>query len=91
MLHAHQALKIPYEFNLVDALKGETNKTPFLKINPAGLVPCIVDEHGVLGESGAILQYLCESKAPDAAVAALWSDRSCARLVIAVKVCESFA
>ena len=84
---SRQALKIPYEFHLVDALKGETNKAPFLKINPAGLVPCIQDEHGVLGESGAILQYLCESKAPDAAAAALWCDQllNICRLAIVMK------
>ena len=52
---------IPYTFKLVDALKGENLKPEFRKIHPAGLVPAIEDEEGfVLGESGAILQYLSE-------------------------------
>ena len=33
----------------------------FLKINPAGQLPCINDNGFVLAESPAILQYLCES------------------------------
>ena len=52
---------IPYTFKLVDALKGENLKPEFRKIHPAGLVPAIEDGEGfVLGESGAILQYLSE-------------------------------
>ena len=52
--------KIEYDFVLVDALKGENRKQDFLKINPAGLVPCIRHNDFLLPESSAILQYLAE-------------------------------
>ncbi len=38
-----QEAKIDYNFILVDALKGDTRKPDFRKINPAGLVPVIND------------------------------------------------
>lgn len=54
---------IPFESIEVNALKGETRKPEFLKINPAGQVPVIEEaELGALGECGAILQYLAESR-----------------------------
>jgi glutathione S-transferase len=52
--------KIPYNFVLCDALKGENRKPDFLKVNAAGLVPAITDGDFQLGESAAILQYLSE-------------------------------
>ncbi len=55
-----QENKIEYDFVLVDALKGETRKQEFLKINPAGLVPCVRHNDFLLAESSAILQYLAE-------------------------------
>jgi glutathione S-transferase len=33
-----------------------------LAINPAGVIPSIVEDDFCLGESGAILQYICESR-----------------------------
>ena len=53
---------INYEFMVCDALKGDNRKPEFLKLNPAGLVPCIVDDGFVLGESCAILQHLAETR-----------------------------
>ncbi len=55
-----QENKINYEFVLVDALKGDTRKPDFLKVNPQGLVPCIRHDDFLLAESSAILQYLAE-------------------------------
>lgn len=54
--------KIDYDFKVVDALKGENRKPEFLKFHPAGLVPVIDDSGFVLGETCAILSYLCESR-----------------------------
>jgi glutathione S-transferase len=54
--------KIPYDFKVVDALKGENRRTDFLKLHPAGLVPVIVDGDFVLGETCAIMSYLAETR-----------------------------
>lgn len=56
-----KANKVNYDFILVDALKGENRKPDIKKLlHPAGLVPTIKQGDFVLGESGAILQYLAE-------------------------------
>lgn len=51
---------IDHQIIQVDARKGETRKPEFKKIHPAGMVPAIDDNGFLLGEAGAILQYLCE-------------------------------
>lgn len=53
--------KVPFEFQLVDPFKGENKKLEFKKMHPTGLLPAIsVGENFVLGESAAIMQYICE-------------------------------
>jgi len=54
-----------YEFVPVDLAKGESRTPEFLRINPHGKVPVLVDGDFALPESGAILWYLGE-KYPDA-------------------------
>jgi len=50
----------------VDLMKGEQKKPDFLKLNPAGIIPVMVDEDGpggkpfTLSQSGAILLYAAE-------------------------------
>lgn len=51
---------INYEFILLDMAKGEHLQPEFLKLNPIGKVPVIIDGDFVLWESGAILLYLAE-------------------------------
>ncbi len=53
-----EELDIPYEFVLLDMSAGEHRQPEFLKINPFGKVPAIVDGDLTLFESGAILLYL---------------------------------
>ena len=59
-------LALPYELIPVNLSKGEQRRPEFLKINPNGKIPAIVDSEGVAGkpvtlaESGAILIYLAE-------------------------------
>ncbi|MFN4279826.1 glutathione S-transferase family protein [Thermosynechococcus sp.] len=55
-----EELGIPYEFVLMDLQAGEQHRPDFLKLNPMGKVPVIVDGDAVLWESGAILLYLAQ-------------------------------
>ena len=54
-----------YDFVPVDLPRGESRTADFLRINPHGKVPVLVDGDFALPESGAILWYLGE-KYPDA-------------------------
>ena len=52
--------KLPYETIPVDLKKGEQKKAEFLKLNPYGKVPVIIDGATVLYESLIINEYLDE-------------------------------
>ncbi len=51
---------LQYEPMPVDTRKGEQHSAEFLKINPNGKVPAIVDGDAVVFDSNAILLYLAE-------------------------------
>jgi len=57
---------LPYRAHAVDLAKGEQRRAEFLKLNPAGLIPVIVDSEGpggkpfTLSQSGAIVLYAAE-------------------------------
>lgn len=57
---------LPYRAHAVDLAKGEQRSPEFLKLNPAGLIPVIVDSEGpggkplTLSQSGAIVLYAAE-------------------------------
>ena len=57
---------LAYRLHKVDLAKGEQRTAEFLKLNPAGLIPVIVDSDGpggkpfTLAQSGAILLYCAE-------------------------------
>lgn len=53
-----QELKVPFEAVQVKLSQGEHKKPEFLKLNPYGRVPVLVDEDLVLFESIAICLYL---------------------------------
>ncbi len=53
-----EELAIPYEFILLDMSAGAHEQPEFLRLNPFGKVPVIVDGDLALFESGAILLYL---------------------------------
>ena len=63
---ALEELELPYNTKLIDVWKGDQFSPEFLKINPNGKVPAIVDHDGPGGkpytviESGAILLYLAD-------------------------------
>jgi GST-like protein len=57
---------LSYRAHMVDLGKGEQRSPEFLKLNPAGLIPVIVDDDGpggnplTLSQSGAIVLYSAE-------------------------------
>lgn len=53
-------LDIALDFQVIDLTHGEQKQAPFLKINPNGKVPALVDGDFVLWESNAIMVYLAE-------------------------------
>jgi glutathione S-transferase len=53
-------LSIPFEGITVDLMTGENRQPGYLKINPNGLIPTLVDGDATIFESGAILLYLTE-------------------------------
>jgi len=52
--------KIPCELISVDIGKNMTRTKDFLSMNPLGQIPFLVDGDLKIGESNAILVYLCE-------------------------------
>jgi len=68
--HAHRArlalslMGVPYELVPVDLANGEHKSEAFKALNPASLVPVLVDGDIVVPESTAILTYLAK-KFPD--------------------------
>lgn len=53
---------IVHEIKLVTIAKGETRSKPFRLLNPLGKVPFIDDDGFRVGESHAILRYLCNTR-----------------------------
>nr|GLL22248.1 glutathione S-transferase 2-like isoform X2 [Ipomoea trifida] len=54
---------LDYEYKAVNLIKGEQFSPEFLKLNPLGYVPALVDGDIVISDSFAILMYL-EEKYP---------------------------
>ncbi|NOU50363.1 glutathione S-transferase family protein [Pseudoalteromonas sp. JBTF-M23] len=55
-----KALGVPFQLELVDRKKVVQKSAQYLKINPTGRIPTLVDDDFVLFESAAICLYLCE-------------------------------
>jgi len=60
-----EELNIPYNIIPIDLIKGEQKEPSFIKINPNGRIPAIVDRDNndlSIFESGAIMIYLAEKE-----------------------------
>jgi GST-like protein len=53
-------MALPYELRVIDFAQNEQKSDWYLKINPNGRIPALVDDGFSLFESGAILIYLAE-------------------------------
>lgn len=55
-----EELSVPYELVLVDTSKNQHQEAAYLKINPNGKIPTLIDDDLVLTESAAICLYLAD-------------------------------
>ncbi len=63
-----EELGVPFELVLVDRMREEQKSPEFLRLNPNGLIPVLVDGELVLYETAAICLHLCDTH-PQAALA----------------------
>ena len=86
-----EELGLPYTAHKLSLANGDQKKPEYLAINPAGMIPAIVDHDGPggkpfsLAQSGAIVMYLAEktgkllpTDAAKRAVARQWLMQACA-------------
>ena len=52
--------RVPYEYVEIDLFKGEARTPEFLKINPAGKLPVLIDGEQTITESAAICLHIGE-------------------------------
>ncbi len=57
---ALEELGLAYQVQALDLAKGEQKRAEFLRLNPNGKVPALVDDGFAVMESGAILVWLAE-------------------------------
>lgn len=62
-----EILHLKYNVVAIDILKNEQKQPDFLKLNPNGRIPTLVDhDKGItISQTGAILLYLAETYDPD--------------------------
>ena len=62
-----EELQFPYDWCLVDFERNEQKSPEFLKINPNGRIPALIDreKNVAVAESGAIVEYVCETLKSD--------------------------
>ena len=59
-----EEMGLPYRLRQVDLIAGVENDTEFLRVNPAGFIPALVDGDATLVESIAIMEYLIARYGP---------------------------
>ncbi|MFM9971672.1 MAG: glutathione S-transferase family protein [Burkholderiales bacterium] len=63
----------PFELKAVDRDKNEHKSTEYLKLNPSGLIPVLIDEGQPIHQTAAILLHLTD-KFPESGLAPLQGD-----------------
>lgn len=69
-----EELGVPYELKLVDRTQGAHKSAEYLKLNPNGLIPVLIDRELVLYETAAIMLYLVDAN-PQAKLAPPFGTR----------------
>jgi glutathione S-transferase len=64
MLWFLEELGRPYRLEMLDLNKGDHKRPEYLKINPMGKVPTLVDQGTTIAETGAILGHLADKYSP---------------------------
>jgi glutathione S-transferase len=60
-----ELLSTPYEVTHVNYFAGAHKQSPYIELNPNGMLPAVKDGDFTLWESGAILQYAADQSASD--------------------------
>jgi len=60
-----EEIGVPYDYKRLSIREGDTKKPEYLRVNPGGKIPCIVDGDLTLTESMAINFYLAEKHGKD--------------------------
>jgi glutathione S-transferase len=68
-------LGLPYELVVIDLNKGEQRNPEYVKLNPGGKTPTLVDGDLVIIESNAILLYLADTYGKGKLIAESGKDR----------------
>jgi len=55
-----EEIAVPYELVRIDLMSGDQKRPDYLRLNPNGVVPTLVDGELVVYESGAICEYLAD-------------------------------
>src|SRR5215470_15115452 len=71
-----QELGVEFESVIVNMIAGEHRKPEFLKINPAGKLPVLVDGDLLLTESVAIVLYLADKYSEKGLIPAALAQRA---------------
>jgi glutathione S-transferase len=58
-----ELLGTPYEVTHVNYFAGAHKQSPYIELNPNGMLPAVKDGDFTLWESGAILQYAADQSA----------------------------
>ena len=59
-----EELEQPYRLEVINLQNGDQKKPEFLKLNPMGKVPLVLDGDVAVAETGAIFTYLADKYAP---------------------------
>jgi glutathione S-transferase len=54
----------PYRLEMIDLSKGDHKRQEYLKINPMGKVPTLIDQGRSIAETGAMLSHLADKYSP---------------------------